>query len=175
MRSSNFLFPILVLLALWYLLSKKPLVAGGGVGSTLGKSGEPAAVRNNNPLNIRVSGTAWKGKLAQRPAGTDARFEVFSTWVLGLRAGMVNMRTWYGRGKVTLRLLLNTWAPPSDGNDTNIYVDFVSKSSGIGPDSPFIWNKETIRKIIKPMAQMEAGKPTVVDSDFDTAWSMLSA
>ena len=137
--------------------------------SYLGTKGTPA-IRNNNPLNIRRSDNAWKGKIPFSQS-TDKSFEQFKTFVYGLRAGIINLRTHYKRGKNTISELVTTWAPPSE-NNTLEYVNFVSNQSAISAYSPFVWNEQTVYKIVKAMATMEAGKDIVTPELFSAAWKL---
>ncbi len=137
--------------------------------SYLGQKGVPA-IRNNNPLNIRKSSNAWKGKISP---SADPNFEQFNYWVYGLRAAIINLRTYYNRDKLTtIRGIVNKWAPSVE-NDTSAYVAFVSVNSGIPESSPIIWNKETVYKLVSAMAKMEAGKDTITRAHFDAAWSLV--
>lgn len=79
-------------------------------------------IRNNNPANIR-RGCAWKG-LAEKQ--TDKDFCQFTTMPLGVRALLVTLRTYVTKYHLhTVREIITRWAPPSDGNDTERYIEFV--------------------------------------------------
>lgn len=142
--------------------------------SYLGKPGLPSALRNNNPLNLRISKTPWKGKIALDIANTDGRFEKFKSWYYGLRAGIINARTWHVRGYNTPAKLVGVWAPPSDGNNTSAYAQRVADAMQIHVDQPFFWGRDVVEKMVKEMAEVESGIPNVVTSqDFAVSWSML--
>lgn len=127
------------------------------------------AVRNNNPLNLRISANKWLGKVSP---SQDKEFETFETWVLGLRAGLINIRTHVSRGVNTIDKLINVWAP-SNENDTENYIQFVSDQSGILRNSPIGFEIETIRAVVKAMVKIESGKD-LTDKEFMNAWSLLS-
>ena len=113
----------------------------------------PLGLRNNNPLNIRVSSNAWVGKISS-PNG----FENFSDIKYGIRAGIKNLQTYYNRDSLrTVSKIINKWAPPSE-NDTNNYVNYVSSSMGVGKDSLLPYNKETFASLFLAMSEMELGK-----------------
>lgn len=76
-------------------------------------------IRNNNPMNIR-RGDAWKGC---RRRQTDKEFVQFTSMKWGLRAALIVLRAYVTEHNLhTVREIINRWAPPSDGNATDIYV-----------------------------------------------------
>lgn len=135
-------------------------------------STQPRGIRNNNPLNIRRSNNAWLGKI---PASSDPQFEQFVTMEHGVRAAMVNMRTIIKRHKnaCTLRRLINTWAPPSDGNNTDYYVTRVALGAHLSPCTYVdMQNKIQIIDIVYMMAWVECGQPIKRDI-IERAYDML--
>lgn len=168
----------ILLLALLLFLRRRALASGISVPlskSYLGVDASPG-VRNNNPLNIRVSSSPWKGKVPHTQ-NTDKAFEQFTSWVYGVRAGIKNLKTHYERGKKTVRDIIFVWSPPGDpGNppgSTVAYMNHVSRELGVSPDSPLLWEKSVVRRLVQSMARMETGVDLVTDSDFETAWSIL--
>lgn len=88
----------------------------------------PRGIRNNNPGNIRLSATKWKG---QRPFQFDPAFVEFTSPLLGLRALMRLLLTYhfkYGLDSVTA--LINRYAPPHE-NATDSYIHQVSRRLGV--------------------------------------------
>lgn len=82
-------------------------------------------IRNNNPANIR-RGCNWKG-LAKTQ--TDREFCQFETMTWGVRALLVTLRTYVVKHHLhTVREIITRWAPPSDGNNTEKYIEFVEKA-----------------------------------------------
>lgn len=82
-------------------------------------------VRNNNPANIR-RGCNWKGLAARQ---TDREFCQFDTMTWGVRALLVTLRTYVVKHHLhTVREIITRWAPPSDGNNTEKYIEFVEKA-----------------------------------------------
>ena len=152
------------------MLTKPKASAATMAKSYLGKNAT-RGIKNNNPLNIRRSGNAWKGKIPF-DRSTDQQFEQFEKWVYGVRAAIKNIKTHYGRGKNTIRTLVYVWAPPTE-NETGAYVNHVVNRTGISADSPFVWNKETVRKIVQAMALMETASDVVTDDDFNAAWALV--
>ena len=97
---------------------------------------EPRGLRNNNPLNIRLSKDRWQG---QRPPSTspegEKAFCVFESMAYGWRAAFVILcKTYYGKYKLkTIRAIITRWAPPKE-NNTEAYIRRVTDRIGIGPD-----------------------------------------
>ena len=102
----------------------------------------PRGIRNNNPGNIRRSKEQWQGlarpdELKSFQIGETA-FCVFSDASFGIRA-MARILNGY---QVALHLrtvagMINRWAPPSDNNATDRYVQTVCVGMGIGGNDPF--------------------------------------
>ena len=82
-------------------------------------------IRNNNPANIR-RGCAWKGLTEKQ---TDKEFCQFTSMTWGVRALLFALRTYVRRYHLhTVREIITRWAPPSDGNNTEKYIEFVEKA-----------------------------------------------
>jgi len=91
----------------------------------------PRGIRNNNPGNIRYTGTKWKG-LANPPS--DGSFCVFTKPEYGIRAIYMIISNYYTIHNInTIRGVFNRWAPPTE-NDTKAYTDHVSNKCGVGAD-----------------------------------------
>ena len=95
-------------------------------------------LRNNNPLNIRLSNDRWQGQIAPSlsgRAGGEASFCQFSSMAYGWRAAFrLLCHTYYGKYKLrTIRAIINRWAPPKE-NDTQYYIRSVAERTGIGAD-----------------------------------------
>ena len=94
----------------------------------------PRGIRNCNPLNIRRSKDQWKG-LAE--AQNDRAFVQFKSLEWGWRAAFYLLtRTYYHKRRLyTIRTIIRQWAP-SNENNTEAYINNVSKLTGILPDEP---------------------------------------
>lgn len=117
----------------------------------------PRGIRNNNPLNIRKSSTPWLGKKAE---STDPSFEQFTSLEYGLRAGLINIRTYLKRDRLQdITQIINKWAPDSDGNNTKAYIEAVCKKATITPHQIIKYNdKNTLCRIVWAMAFVECGQ-----------------
>ncbi|KPA87285.1 hypothetical protein PF66_06195 [Pseudomonas asplenii] len=104
-----------------------PTVSTGSSGTTGGS--QTRGIRNNNPGNLNFVGQA--GASLERPGG---RFAKFQTMEEGLGALVKQLRRYAARGIKSIRDIVNTYAPASDGNDTGAYMRALSKALGIGID-----------------------------------------
>lgn len=114
-------------------------------------SGDPRGIRNNNPLNIRI-GNSWRGR---RESNTDGSFEQFIDASWGLRAAGIILRNYQRKhGLKTLQQMISRWAPNNE-NDTNNYVNFVSKKTGFSPDR--VISDNDLPKMMAAMISIENG------------------
>ena len=115
----------------------------------------PRGLRNNNPLNIRI-GNTWLG---ERVHPTDDEFEEFVSLAYGVRAAFVILRRYIRRYKLnTVRLIVERWAPRTE-NETEKYIQFVCKDTGLMPDTAIQYqDKDTMCKIVGAMAFIECGQ-----------------
>lgn len=112
-------------------------------------------IRNDNPLNIRHGKSQWEG---MREKQTDKHFVQFTQRVYGYRAAFVLLRKYLAKGKDTIGKIIAKWAPSSDGNNTQSYIDFVSRSTGINASHTLRFeDKDDLVEIVRSMAQMESG------------------
>lgn len=118
---------------------------------------EPRGIRNNNPLNIRQSTTAWLGLAAQQ---RDTEFCTFDSPEYGIRAAARILSTYQERyGINTLSGVIHRWAPPSE-NDTSAYVASVSIWADILPDAVIdLSHFDTCYRLLRAMTRMENGHP----------------
>ncbi|CAH5457948.1 TPA: hypothetical protein N0X70_001581 [Enterobacter roggenkampii] len=87
------------------------------------KSGKTRADRNFNPLNLKTKGNAGKD---------SSGFAKYTDEESGWGAARRQLSLYYTRDKLdTISGIINKWAPPSE-NDTNSYVDQISKAMGMG-------------------------------------------
>ena len=112
-------------------------------------------IRNDNPLNIRRTKDRWTG---MRERQTDKTFVQFTARVYGYRAAFVLLRGYIGRGADTIGRIIARWAPSRDGNDTQSYINYVSKSTGINASHALKFeDKNDLVEIVRSMAHMESG------------------
>lgn len=145
----------------------------GGLASIsyLGQTGLPRGMRNNNPGNLRKSSSAWQGKITN---GTDSAFEQFTTFAYGTRAMIKLLSNYIHDGYNTLDKIINRYAPAADNNNPGSYIADVAFQSGLFPTKVLTADKDTLRKLVIPMADVENGRNGVISNEmFDLAYSML--
>lgn len=104
-------------------------VAGGGAP----QSGGTLGMRNNNPGNLRVP-------------GQSTGFQQFGSPEQGLQAIDRQLQIYGQRDGInTIRGAISKWAPPNE-NNTNAYVDRVSKMLGVSPDAKIDLSNPYVRQ-----------------------------
>jgi hypothetical protein len=148
------------------------------VSNFLGKPGQlnttyPRGIRNNNPGNIRKSFTTfWKGALSPVD-NTDPAFEQFKTYEYGVRALIKNLVYYISKkGLNTVELIISTYAPAIE-NDTEAYINRVTRYTGFSRKQLLIAEKATLKKLCKAIILVENGGEYLSDSQFEQAYSMI--
>jgi len=107
--------------------------------------------RNNNPGNIR-----WNPRI-KGVVGKDARgFAIFSSKFAGLAAMKSLLAGYVKKGYNTIEKILNRYAPPTDNNNTEAYIQFVAQKSKFNRSA--ILNTDQVEQLIPAMVKMETGK-----------------
>lgn len=133
---------------------------------------KPRGIRNNNPGNIRISTNAWKGKVPKEQ-NSDGAFEQFYRMEDGSRAMIVLIRNWIKKGTAnTIRKIISRYAP-SNENNTQGYIDSVSKMTGFAPDQVLDIDKVTLNKLFLAMTTKENGQGHITQADFEKAWPLV--
>jgi hypothetical protein len=111
-------------------------------------------VRNNNPMNL-VKGVKF---LYEVENPNEKRFMTFGKTWQGIRAGVLDITTDISKGKNTLNILINEYAPKFE-NDTTAYINTLAKKLNIGAndilnrkDENFMFN------LVKSIIEVENGK-----------------
>ena len=112
--------------------------------------------RNYNPGNLRPSSAyQWNGEVGQ-----NGGFVIFDSPEMGTRALTKNLYTSQEtHGNNTVREIITRWAPPSE-NDTEAYVQKVSKEMGVTPDQDLGSlrdNPGTTKALVKSITKHEGG------------------
>lgn len=133
-------------------------------------SSYPLGLRNNNPGNLRT-GDNWLGSV-----GENKGFVVFSEIKYGIRAMAIDLiGDVFVDGNDTIRKLITEYAPPSE-NNTTAYINNVVAYTGIGADQKLTNDKETVKKLIRAIMNVELGKSysaLVSDSQIDEGLFLL--
>lgn len=75
-------------------------------------------IRNNNPGNIKLSNTAWRGKVPNAQ-NTDGTFEQFQDMAHGIRAVYRLLITYANKHKLrTVDEIIDRWAPSGENSET---------------------------------------------------------
>ena len=116
-------------------------------------------VRNNNWLNVKENlkkekENPWEGKV-----GSDGTYLQFETPAMGLRAADKTLQSYNRRNIDTITDVIAEWAPPSDNNPTEDYIDFVASELGIDENAKIDLGDPEIRaELIASMSAMESDK-----------------
>ena len=109
--------------------------------------------RINNPMNLRQFGQGFLGD-----EGEEDSFIKFQDPAYSYRAADMVLDK-YGRdyGINTIEDMISRYAPPSDDNPTEAYIDFVSQQTGIGSGDPIdLQDPELRAQLMSPMAMLES-------------------
>lgn len=108
----------------------------------------------NNPLNIRYSKYhRWLGQSGRRKG-----FCEFTELEYGIRAACYLIMVSYKKaGACHLASIIRRWAPPSDNNPTDSYIEFVAERTNL-----IRWaninTPEKVAKMVVAMAEFEQGQ-----------------
>ena len=109
---------------------------------------------NNNWLNVRYnSSNDWLGQ-----TGDDGEnYAQFESPAYGLRAADTVLKNYGSRhGIKTIKDAINRFAPPSDNNPTENYVNFVARKTGLAADSEIDLQDPGVREsLLSAMIQFE--------------------
>lgn len=132
----------------------------------------PRGIRNNDPGNIRISKSAWRGKIPVED-NTDGAFEQFETMEYGIRALMSLLITYIKRRKCdTIEKIITRYAPGNE-NDTASYIKSVVKRTGIGANETIIPDKMTMFKLVEAICFHECGGSYLSNEQINRAWELL--
>lgn len=140
---------------LWLALIAGVVIMGGSAVKV------SRGIRNNNPGNIR-HGDAWQGMAAEQP---DSEFVRFVSPEYGIRAMVKVLASYRRRGLVSVRQIINTWAPPvgqdSKGNrytqNSDAYVAHVARVLQVEPDQAITWTAAGLSQLVAAIIQHENG------------------
>lgn len=96
-------------------------------------SSAPRGIRNRNPGNVKISGSAWLGKVPISQ-NTDGTFEQFSEPVYGIRViAYLLLKYQRDKNKLTIRQLIGEpggWAPVNSDKNPAGYAATVAREVG---------------------------------------------
>lgn len=112
-------------------------------------------IGKNNPLNIRTSAHYnWNGQV-----GATRGFCDFEEVAMCRRAGAyLLMRSYRRAGIKTIEKVIQRWAPSCE-NNTEAYIDYVSKRTGIAKAMPLTFDDD-YAALLAAMEIFEQGVPS---------------
>ncbi len=129
-------------------------------------------IRNNNPGNIRLSVSTFKGEVSP---SSDTSFKQFESMAWGYRAMFLIIHNYdqlYGIN--TLNKIIRRWAPDVE-NDTNAYIKTVAKRLGVTSCSCInSLSRETMVAMVGAMSRIENGVPPV-EAEIAEGWELFIA
>lgn len=126
----------------------------------------PRGIQNNNPGNIRISAINYQGEV--KPS-TDKAFKQFVDIEHGYRAIFKDLEAKIAYTPLpsvknphptpinTIRKIIEMYAPPEDGNDTEGYIRTVSSRTRIASDQIITKDVAVLRKIVSAISYQEEG------------------
>lgn len=117
----------------------------------------PRGLRNHNPGNIR-HGADWQGMAEQQ---TDPSFVQFKAPEWGIRAMVRILLRYRTLGLVTVRQIIDRWAPPNE-NNTEAYVQAVAKAVGVTPSEALDYTRHLL-PLLKAIIGHENGQQPYSD------------
>ncbi|MCG2581933.1 MAG: structural protein [Marinobacter sp.] len=139
---------------------------------------KPRGIRLNNPGNIR-HGDNWQGMAQDQP---DESFVYFVDPRYGYRAMVKVLQSYARRGVVTVRDIINTWAPPvgRDPNtgetytqETGAYVAHVARRLGVTPDARVdLDNKHQVVELLDAITRHENANETFDRSTIERGYEL---
>lgn len=124
--------------------------------------------RNNNPGNIRLTRSMWKGEVK----GTDTAFKTFKSMSWGYRALFALLKEYLSAGYNTIEKIINRYAPSSE-NATDAYIKTVSEKTGIAPDTVLSFSETLkIKRLVKAISFVENGI-AANDTEVESGFSLL--
>ncbi len=123
----------------------------------------PRGLRNNNPLNLRISLVSWVGSVN---VNSDGEFEQFISIDYGIRAAIKTLHTYIKKGYNTPEKIITRWAPPVE-NNTSAYIKRACALADLSP-SQVIERKSrnAICRLLWAMANIENGRTLDVNLFF---------
>jgi hypothetical protein len=171
------IFGILIAVALLYAQSAQASSCGPSSGSSGSEDSEPGCAPQgglssgygfniNNPGNIR-----WITNPQQRWQGmtqNDNGYAVFDTLSNGVRAIGKQLQVIYSRGATSITKIISVWAPASDNNKTQAYIQDVSTRLNVDPDEPLEPFQDLLPDLTAAIIIHENGHNTIDEGDLLT-------
>lgn len=116
----------------------------------------PRGIRNNNPGNIVRTKERWMGLSSDQ---RDPRFLTFQSIEWGYRALIKLLSNYIRLRKLdTVALIIQRWAPSHEKN-TEAYISFVCRTTGLGRNQKLSADKATLTALAAAISEHENGRP----------------
>lgn len=133
-----------------------------GIGFRDDDGSAPRGIRNNNPGNLNYAGQDG----ATKEGGENGRFAVFSSMRDGISALHRQIQRYMAKGINTIDAIVNKYAPSSDGNNVQSYIQQLVGATGKGANEILSGDDQgTVFKLIRGIINHENGKGYVSDQD----------
>ncbi len=132
-------------------------------------------INHNNPGNIKLTSTPWKGKIKNNSNGV---FEEFESLDYGYRACMLNLISYLKKGYNTINKIIDRWAPSSENSASSRanYKTYISNGTGLGINQKILaFDKELMQNFVVSMTCFEHNltpNPSWA-LPIDNAWNMV--
>lgn len=130
-------------------------------------------IKNNNPGNIRKSGSVWQGKIIP---SSDPDFEEFDNAIDGIRAlAKIILKYYKSYGLSTITGIISRYAPGSE-NDTAAYIADVALRTGFDKDTDLnIGDPQILASIVSAIIWHENGQNPYSDIQISEATELAIA
>lgn len=121
-------------------------------------------IRNNNPLNIRISKSRWIGKIYP---SNDQDFEQFELMEYGIRAGMIVLRTYINKYHLTdVDSIISRFAPECENNlhSYTRYIKHHLEHYGFSDFGNIVFGSDKFKRIVQAMLMFESRLDYPVDA-----------
>lgn len=138
-------------------------------GQSPSQPGLSRAQRNNNPGNLE-----FRGQNGAVPEDGSGRFAKFGSAAEGVSALVKQLQRYGARGLDSLDKIIAKYAPPGE-NDTQAYIDVLSKKLGVAPSEKLdLTNPDTLKTLVKGISKHEAGVDFLSNKDVMTGINMAA-
>lgn len=115
----------------------------------------PLGILLNNPGCMEHSDTVYLGEVVP---SSNLTFKQFSEPKFGLRAIVRDLQAyWSNDGVSTVAEAITRWAPPSDGNPTEQYIQNVATACLVDANTP-VTLTTVLRPMVKAIVKQETGQ-----------------
>jgi hypothetical protein len=109
----------------------------------------------NNPGNLRIGHCVYVGEVVP---SSNSHFREFKSMLFGYRAMFELIHHYLNHNVCTIRLIISTYAPGADHNDTNAYIKQVCYLTNLKENNSLLGaTKEQLISLVCAIAFIENG------------------